>query len=314
MNKWFRKGNSRRYHRVDMPVRFFLIPSSPIKDKDIYATGTDYFPPSLQRQIQAKKELTRQAVSRIQEQNEILTEIFEEMIQFIEFFGRCAVSISQGQSPKKDPQYWMSVKEHLKGFKTIVKIKASSPKTYQYLQMIEIKYLTFLKRMIYSINHSTPTHFEVEGDLPVGFKVDEMMTIFKSTKFSKIPLVQAILNLSEFMESYLEVYRQINADNYLKQYPQEWPLQIANVSASGIALLLNKKFEQYMRVDIHIYIESLDKVLDFDGSVVDIRTDESTQKERVAINFEFPEGHLQDILQLEIQKQEVKECMKFDLS
>ena len=29
------KGNGRRFHRVDMPVRYFITPSSPIKDREI---------------------------------------------------------------------------------------------------------------------------------------------------------------------------------------------------------------------------------------------------------------------------------------
>ncbi len=38
------------------------------------------------------------------------------------------------------------------------------------------------------------------------------------------------------MDTYLEAYRQINDDNVMRQYPQEWRLQQANVSASGLAV------------------------------------------------------------------------------
>lgn len=313
MNKWFRKGNARRFHRIDMPIRYFIVPRSPIVDREIYATGADYFPASLVSQIEARKDFTIQAVSRIQEKNALLTEIVEEIIQFIEFFGDCARSISQGQNPRKDPSYWMRVKEHQQGFKQAIRIQASSPKTFQYFQMIEEKYLAYLNRIVESIDQSTPVHFYVSGHLPVGFKIDEIISTFQAPKFEKIPLVQAILNLSNFMDAYLEIYHHINDDNYLKQFPLEWPLREANTSASGLAVYMAKRYDLYSKVDVFLYFEEQDRVLPFEGTVVNIRTDEQKQMERIAINFEFPDGKDQDCLQQEIQKREVKECMKIIL-
>ncbi len=309
MNKWFRKGNARRFHRVTMPTRYFIVPKSPIRDREIYATGANYFPPSLLKKIEANEYMALQFVERTQDQRELLTEIFDEIIQYIEFFGECARSISQGKNPRQDPNYWMRIKEHQQGFKQAVRIQASSPKTFQYLQMIEDKYLTFLNRIVESIAQSTPTHFFVSGHLPVGFKVDEMISLFEAPKFEKIPLIQAILHLSKFMDAYLEIYRQINDDNYLKQFPQEWALKEASVSASGLAVYMDKHYELYSRLDVLLYFEEHDRVLTFEGTVVDIQTDEARQTERIAINFEFPNGRDQDFLQQEIQKQEVKECM-----
>lgn len=313
MSNWFSKGNGRRFHRVNMPMRYFIVPSSPIENREIYATGADYFPKSLLNSVEAKKNQTLHAVDRIQEQTELLKEIFSEIIDFIEFFGGCAQAVAQGRSPKLDANYWMRVKEHQKGFQKAVRIKASSPKTYQYLQLIEEKYLTFLNRIVYSIDHSTPTHFQVEGPLPYGFKVDEIISTFQGEKFKRIPLIQAIVSLAEFMDTYLEVYRQINDDNSLKQFPQEWPQKIVNISASGIAVMLKKRFDLYSRVDVYLYFPEQNKVLEFDGNIVDIRTDDDLYEERIAINFEFPDGQDQDFLQLEIQKQEVKECMQIAL-
>lgn len=313
MNKWFRKGNARRYHRVDMPLRYFIVPSSPIRDREIYATGADYFPQTVLNMIETRKYDTIRSVEKIKEQSTLITEIFNDVIGDIEFLGECAKSISQGINPKNDVSYWLKINEKLKGFASIHRIEASSPKTFQYLSLIETKYLSYLKRMAKSINESTPEHFLVQGQLPIGYKLDEMMTIFENEKYAKIPLIQAILNLSRFLEAYLDIYRQINDDNYMKQFPQQWPKAISNVSASGLAVLLPKRFDLYSRVDVYLYFAESDKVLNFDGSVVDLRADDKNHRERVAINFEFPDGNDQNFLQQEIQKQEVKECMKFVL-
>lgn len=313
MNKWFRKGNGRRFHRVDMPIRYFIVPSSPIKDREIYATGADYFPTPLVDMIETRKFDTIRSVKKIKEQTDLITQIFTDVIEDIEFFGECAKNISVGINPKNDMSYWLKVNEKLKGFHSIQGIEASSPKTYQYLSLIEEKYLSYLQRMVNSINDSTPQHYAVSGHLPIGFKLDEMMNVFKQEKFAKIPLIQAILHLSELLDAYLNVYQQINDDNYLKQFPQEWSLRMANVSASGLAVYLPKRFDLYSRVDIYLYFEKDDKVINFDGSVVDLRDDAEQHGQCIAINFEFPNGNDQDYLQQEIQQQEVKECMKFAL-
>lgn len=311
MHQWFRKGNARRFHRVDMPVRYFVLPSSPMEDRDIYATGADYFPKTVQTQIETLKHHTLNSLNKIQDQTEIITLIVEEIIASIEFYGSTLEKLSNGQHPKKDSAYWLQINQKVKGFQSIEKIKASSPKTYQYFKMIEDKYLRFLSILVESINDSDRDNFSVNGHLPFGFKLDEMMTVFRQEKFAKIPLIQTLKYLAEYMEAHLEIHRQINDDNYLSDFPQEWPLHKVNLSASGIAVTVHKIIRLYSKVDVFLYFEQQDKTLHFEGTVVDIRSLEEEINERIAINFEFPNGNDQNFLQQEIQKQEVKECMQF---
>jgi len=311
MHQWFRKGNARRFHRVDMPLRYFIIPSSPLEEREIYATGADYFPPTRKQYIEGLKFATINSLERIQDQQTIIKEIVTDVIADIEFYGECLKMISRGEHPKKDPNYWMQVNSKKQGFESINKIKASSPKTYEYFKLIEQKYLSFLNALVNSINASDKDNFEVEGALPVGFKLDETMKLFRQEKFSKIPLVQTILNLAELLEAFLEAHRQINDDNYIQHFPQEWPLKVGNISASGLAVLMPKLFSTYSRVNVFLYFENSDKILKFEGIVVDLRKIEDDYLERIAVNFEFPNGNDQNFIQQEIQKQEVKECMKF---
>lgn len=313
MNRWFQKGNSRRFFRLDMPVRVFLAPMSPIKDREIFATGIDYFPPTIRHLIAKQRTDTMYWVTKIQDQKELVTHLFKEVIESIEFFGNCAQSISQGINPRLDPAYWIQISNKLEGFQTIEALKSSSPKTYNYFKLIEAKYLIFLNSMYESLMKSSPTSFEANDSLPYGFKIDETLETFKNPKFEKIPLVQAINELSAFMDTYMEAYRQINDDNILRNRPQDWKLQQANVSASGLALLLNKRFKPFERVDTYFYFMPQNKVLHFEGTIVDIRSIEDQFKERVAVNFEFPDGNSQGFLQNEIQRFEIEECMSIQL-
>lgn len=311
MHQWFRKGDARRFHRVDMKLQSFIIPSSPLEDREIYASGVNYFPNVVTSKLEALKFATLNSLDRIQDQKTTISGIVNEVIQDIEFFGNCLKDISEGRHPKQDMHYWMQIKEKLSGFEEIKLLLKSSPKTYQYFKLIEDKYLKLLNHLVNTINLSSADDFVVEGRLPVGFKLDEMVKKFQHPQFSKIPLIQTILHLAELLDAYIEVYRQINDDNYLKYFPNEWPLRKVNISASGIAIQTPKRLPLYSHVNVYLYFESSAKTIEFEGSVVDIREMEAEKLERIAINFEFPNGNDQNFLQQEIQKQEVKECMKY---
>ncbi len=306
------RGNGRRFHRVNMPVRYFICPSSPIRDREIYATGNNYFPENTLKLIETKKNLILQSVQKIQTSDHLLKAIFTEMIETIEFFGDCLKAITNGKSPKSDLNYWIQIKSRQEGFKQVAPLEKTSPKTFGYIKAIEQKYLTYFNRMIESIEKSSPSHFFVQGRLPSGFKMDEFLVTFQNPKLQKIPLIQTLLHVSEFMETYLAVYQRINDDNYLKQFPKEWPFKEANVSAGGLAVFMSKGFTLYSKVDAYLYFEAENKLLSFDGTVVGFRSAQNYQ-ERIAINFEFPSGHDQKFLQQEIQKHEVEECMDLPL-
>lgn len=306
------KGNGRRFHRVDMPIRYFITPSSPIRDREIYATGANYFPESTLKLIETKKNLILHSIQKIQTNDLALKIIFTEIIESIDFFGNCLKDITNGKSPKSDLNYWIQLKESQKGFKHFASLEKTSPKTFQYLKSIEQKYLTYLEYLIESIEKSDPSHFFIRGRLPTGFKIDELLLTFQNPKLKKIPLIQSFLHLTEFMETYLKVFQRINDDNYLKQFPKEWPIKESNVSAGGLAVFMSKGFRLYTKVDAFLYFEPENKLLSFDGTVVGFRSVKNFQ-ERIAINFEFPSGHDQMFLQQEIQKHEVEECMDLPL-
>lgn len=314
MNRWFHKGNSRRFYRLDMPLKVFVAPASPIRDRDIFATGIDYFPPTVKQLIELQKNDAFYWIDRIQDQKVLMTNLFKKILQTIEFFGRCAEAVSKGINPKLDPSYWITIKQHQQGFTTIEPLRESAPKTYRYFKMIEEKYLYFLNSLTESIDKSSPALFAAKRGLSYGFKIDEILEQFKSEKFKKIPLIQAILSLASFMDTYIEAYRQINDDNILRDFPEEWQQQNANVSASGLALILSKRFKPFEKVDIFIFIPLRNVVCFFSGSVIDIRTLDNQYKERVAFNFEFPDSKNQNLLQNEIQRFEIEECMQMDLN
>ncbi|HBQ45317.1 MAG TPA: PilZ domain-containing protein, partial [Thiomicrospira sp.] len=173
MNKWFLRGNSRRFYRIDMPVHAYIAPTSPIKDLEIYATGTDYFPPTTLNLIQKQLSETRYWLDKIQDQKELLEPLFNEIIACIEFLGKGTENISKGINPRNSPDYWLSIKQMKQGFKTVDALQKSAPKTYTYFKLIEDKYLSFLNAFANSIENSTPQKVAARVDIPHAFKIEE---------------------------------------------------------------------------------------------------------------------------------------------
>lgn len=300
--------NVRRFFRINMPIRYFVTPSSPIRDREILASGANYFPPSVRKQLDDQKFELVDSLKRIQDSREVLTEIFSEIVDHIEFFGQCCEDMAKGINPRFNTTYWYTISSHLEGLPKIKLLEQKSPKTYSYLKIIEEKYLYFMNRLAEVITKSSPDTFYAEQPIPYGFQLDELCGKFSGEKFSKIPLVRTIVAAAKYIDTYTEVFRQMHDDHSQRQHPENWPLEVANVSASGLALMLRKGLKLHEHLDVLIYFPHDRRILQFEGVVVNIQSDEAKSVERVAMNFEFPDGKDQLYLLTEIQKHEIEEC------
>lgn len=305
--------NARRFFRIDMPVRYFITACAPVFDRDIYTTGAKYHTPFVHKQLADQKQKTLASLNHIQDQKELLTDIFIDIIRRLEFFGECCEMIARGHNPRLNKAIWQDLTSHQRGFNKIKPLEQSSPKTYQHLKTIEDKYLFFLNQLVESISNSTADHFYAPDYLPHGFRIDELSQIFGDAKYDSVPLVQSILHCAEFITSHTELFRRIHDDHCLRQNPTDWPEEIANVSAGGLAVLTEKSFDIHQRVHVHLYFPEAEKVLKFDGVIVNIQGEPLGRLERMAMNFEFPDSKDQAFLHTEIQRYEIQECLNFKL-
>lgn len=305
--------NARRFFRIDMPVRYFITACAPLFDRDIYSTGAKYHTPYIHKQLADQKQKTLESLNHIQDQKEALTDIFIDIIRRLEFFGECCEMIARGHNPRLNKAMWQDLLSHQYGFTKIKPLEQSSPKTYQHLKTIEDKYLFFLNQLVESISNSTADHFYAPDYLPHGFRIDELSQIFGDTKYDNIPLVQSILHSAEFITTHTELFRRIHDDHCLRQNPTDWPEETANVSAGGLAVLTEKSFDIHQRVHVHLYFPEAEKVLKFDGVIVNIQGEPLGRLERMAMNFEFPDSKDQAFLHTEIQRYEIQECLNFKL-
>jgi len=297
-----------------MPIKIFIIPSSPIKDYEIYASGINYFPDYIEKAIEKHTDQTLYWMERIQEHKQVTSALFHECLNDIDFLGHCIRTMTRGLNPRKEANFTETLNHHLRGFSTIESIHDSAPKTYNYFKMIEEKYMVFMYAIGEAVMNSTPDKFYGDPNLPKKFKSDRIETVFSGEEVEKIPLVQAILNHNRLLTVYTDAYRQINDDNVLRQHPEGWTVHNTNISASGVALHFNKQFKLFEKVDVMIQLPLNKEILFFNGSIVDTRKMADGKQERVAINFDFPDGKNQNKLQNEIQRFEIEECMSIKLT
>ncbi|WP_394700500.1 PilZ domain-containing protein [Thiomicrorhabdus sp.] len=295
-----------------MPVRYFIRPSSPIENRQIYATGTDYFPPSIEFKVNRYTQLVKMMLNELPDQSLIQT-LLGEMFQAVLFFGKCLDSISHGIQPMQDFGVRVQLQQLTDGFTHLNDIKAHSPKTYGFLKQFEDKYLDLIKHFIRSLSDSTQNYFAASKLNSDKFDIDDSMESFRSPEHEQIPLRQAMLGIYDLFETYLEIYRHICSDHLDTQSPENWPLQVVNVSATGMAFHSPKAFPLHAAVDVFLAFEPPDRVIKFNGKVVSNTPQKNGRPERFAINFEFPDSEPQKYLQNEIQKFEIESCMDVEL-
>lgn len=306
MNQFSR--NIRRFFRINMPVQYSIETKNPIVNREIYASGADYFPPSVQIKLEAEKLMVLESLSKLQENKELLTKVFNEIIEYAESYGESCRITSQGISPRFDRELWERVSAQKDGFTYFKLLEKEAPKTFNLLQGIEEKYLVFHRRLTYCIEHSTPDYFCSKKIPDTKFKLDLLTERYADAKYDKVPLAQTLLNAGRLMQSYFDIFLEMHHDNLIEE-KKPWISDTVNISASGIALHLPKRYQMHQRLITRLYFEKYDQVLEFDSIVVNTQTDNHRGCERVALNFDFPDGKFQNFLLAQLQKYEIQQCL-----
>lgn len=307
MNKWFLRENPRRYFRINMPVHIFITSAVPIDNLEIYATGINYFPKLVKKQIKQQLDTTHYWLNQVQEHKEVIAPLFKEVIYAINTLEEAIKKISTGINPCHDLYTWSLIEQKKQGFTKLNILENHAPKTLAYLKLLEDKFLIFLNSFIISLKKSSPQQFASNSNIPKEFKIDNLITKLNHPKFEKIPLLQAIIALTTFMNTILNIYQQINDNNIIQQSPLLWPLITINLSATGLSLFTDKDYPKYGKVSVSLYFADNKKILKFKG-VVTTHNIDLDYKHKIAINFELPDGKPQDFLIFKIQEHELNMC------
>lgn len=298
-----------------MPIQCIVLPRDPVYHRQIFALGIDYLPESAKIQIDHQKAILERAIENLPVENrQQVHQVFFGVVHYFELFIEAICLASQGKDPRQHSLHWHSlVSCSHKGIHELNLLKKNSPKTYQYLKQVEIKFLPYLQLFIEAVNRSTVDQFDISKPLPEeGIKFDRIVEQFKTAKYTHVPLAQAILQTDTLLEQYLLLFRNFYNDLYWQDSPELWPKRQTNISIGGIVVRVQQNYSPFEKVKVRLYFKQYNKLFEFEGSVVKVIP--KKDGDDIAINFELPEAQQQDTLQQIIYRQEIEETMTIKLT
>lgn len=314
MSYWFEKQELRRFRRIEMPIKLLVTPADPIKDREIFALGIDYFPKSTTTKISRHRQKLLYWVNHIQEQKDILEPVFKQVVLASELLGEVVEEVSKGNNPIKDAVFATKILKNVKNIGLIASLEEPAPKTYQYLYEIEKKLTHYYEKLVIALHKSTNEKFCSYTPEKKHFKIDEMTQRFTQGKFQKIPLVQSIFFLNELVNDYCQVLDELNSDYYLREHPEDWQKTEVSISAGGFSSHFHKRFLPGRPLKSYIYLDSSNRVMKVDTSFARNQTNMAELNELNAFYFEFPDHQDQKFLELQIERMQLEKVTQYCLN
>lgn len=313
MGFWFENGDARRFPRIDMPVQVFITPTKPIRDKQVYAMGIDYFPPSVEKKIQKTKLDLWHWIKHIQEQKDILEPVFLEVVDLIDTFGEVIRGASIGKNPNTDSKGQLTLQQLINGFLGAQTLQDPAPKTFKYFDLMNQKYKVYANNFVESLTQSSPTHFALNLKFQTEYDIDKTISNFENAKFKQVPLAQALFYLAQYINLHLEIYTHFLKDLVPKRTPKQWGTESTSISACGMALKVPKRFPLNAKLETYFYFPETEEVLKLKATVV---RNSSLPKEHIecnALDFDFPSNQDQRLIERQLERFQISRCLEFTL-
>lgn len=314
MSYWFEKRELRRFRRIEMPLKLFVTPADPIKDREIFALGIDYFPKTTVTKIQRHHQKLLYWVDHIQEQKEILEPVFKQVITACELLGEAVEYISQGRNPFNDRAFASKIVHNVKAIGFIATLEEPAPKTFQFFSEIEKKITHHFKLLAMSLHKSSSVNYQSFKPENTVFKIDEMTRRFTQGKFQKIPLVQSIYYINALVEDYCSVLNELNTDYYLRDHPEDWQLQNVSLSAGGFSANYHKRYLPGKPLMTYLYLDNANRVMTVATSFARNQPNMPDLNELNAFYFDFPDPQDQRYLELQIERIQLEKVTQYCLN
>lgn len=311
---WFEKRELRRFRRIEVPIKLFVTPADPIKDREIFALGLDYFPKTTTSKIKQHQQKLLYWVGHIQEQKEILEPVFKKVMLAAELLGEAVTSIAEGRNPLNDKVFASKIVKHVKAIEIITTLEEPAPKTHQYFFEIEKKITLHFKLLAMCLHKSSNKQFDSFKPTQHVFKIDEMTRRFTQGKFQKIPLVQSIYYMNALVNDYCDVFNELNRDYYLREHPEDWQKANISISAGGFSALYHKRFLPGRPLKTYLYLDSSNRVMTVDTSFARNQANIPDLIELNAFYFDFPDPQDQQFLELQIERLQLEKVTQHCLN
>lgn len=294
-----------------MPVQVFVMPVSPIRDKQIYALGYDYFSPTVTRKLQKAKNDLNYWIRLIQEQKDILEPVFQEAVDLTDTFGQLIRMVSTGTNPMKDVAERQNIQAMISGFLSIQTLRGPAPKTFEYFDMMNQKFIAYTQNFVESLSQSTQNQFKINPKIPTEFEIDKTLAIFQTPQFEQAPLAQSLYHLAKYIDLHIRIYLSFLKDLVpRKSSPTSWPKEKTSMSACGMALKVNKRIPIHTKLETLLYFSETKEVLKLKSTVVRNLSLFDEGVESNALNFDFPTDQDQRLIERQQELYQISRCLE----
>lgn len=312
MNR-FTKGNSRRYFRYDLKIKYFISPQLNYSNTEIQTNGINYFNRSTEEQIVMLKALVLHEFRQIHRHQDILRKIVQDIFLRFDIVMNYLRMINQGEDVRRRQSYWSNREKLLGGFESMHILADMAPRTYDYMCLIEKKFVLYSSMLQETVDKSTkaklhfsdyPEAFLFESEIRQGFER-------RGVDFAKNPLIRFLIALEKLFEKGFEPFNNLASDYLLYQKHESWIEREVNLSACGLSIFNSRIYPNLMPVNIKVLLQnSHNDTIEFEGKVVRSRFNRKLNLNETAIDFYFPKPTSQQELLSYLHRLEVRRALE----
>ena len=302
MDGWFKKRHRRRFFRKDLQGRVLLKPKH-ISTTQIFSNGVNYTPEYVEAKFQLLVSTFKRNAENISDYQPLMNTLAFEFSEAFHYLFELLSALTRGDSIQTKLNLWAKRANFSAGVD--ISGVGMNTVTYKFLSLINEKFVITFQQMISVVENSSSESLHVV-EKPDFIEYEQQLKALAQEKSQRVPMVQFIYSLKLAMDYLFDIFHDYQLDHRKVTDSRFWNPYKINLSASGISLRLRKQYSKFESMDVYMNIAG--HSFKFEGKVVHL-FDCQDGMETVAINFEFPDGKLQDKLLGLIQVAEIDECI-----
>ena len=294
-----------------MDIRYYIFPKISFGKSEILTNGIDYFSRPIEEPVLELKNQILKELETITAHKNTITKTVSEFNLSVDMMMMNFLRLLNVGIDVKEKRFWENRKRHNFRFSEIDALYSQDETLYQWLKSLETKILFYYELIENTISQSSPTRLHFK-DLPecFHFKFDIALQV-QRTQFTRAqqPFVKLLLTMEKLLSFALRPYINMASDYRLFNRAEQWKPHEINISACGLSFYDTREYPNMMNVDIKIYLDSFNEIIEFDGKVVRTRFDHKRQMQLTEFDFYFPLPQYQSDLMSYLQVNETQLAM-----
>jgi hypothetical protein len=307
------QGNSRRFYRYDLPIKLFVKANALHSSMEIYTSQIDYVNDAIFVQIESSRKEIKHQLNLIEEHAQILKDIVKEFFQRFDLIMEWLQQMDQGLDPKKRSRYWQDRDFLNSEFESLQLLESHAPKTFALLQKLELQFITYSTLIQQCIDQSNELTLVIPDDkhcFAFHYQIDQM---FKNSgiQIEQSNLLAMIHELEKLLGIGFSTFINMSIDQTKEDEPHYWPMMPVNISACGLAIQDTRKLPLFEFVTVKLQLnDQQQSIVSLKCKVIRKQFKKSLGINLSAVNYYFPDAHMQQQIASYLGRHEVQNAMR----